>query len=242
MQKKIKVLKKHPGVLNAIIFLWLSFLFLALQLSLQSHIPFINFDFLIKFINREWPLSIVAFFLTVSLAGYHSSSRMLFRCFVILVAFRSLQGLFLDFNKLVFLILFALVSISYIFDQLLSTVFNKSFYAPLYSEQSLFPPRVIFPEVQVLREEEVMIDGTLTNWDDEGLFVRGKPTGLLRPEIVSVQISYGGKTFLFKGQVVSISDDLFGCGIIILEKQTNVDWSDFIRLLDELGLNPKFTR
>jgi len=242
MRRKLKVLKNHPTITNINIFVILALGLLALQLSLQSHIPFINFDFLIKYFNREWPLFFLGFTLSLTLISYYKISHWIYRVFVIAVAFRALQGLFIDFNKLIFIILFIMIIISYLFDQLLSSLFTKSFYQARYTEESLFPPRDFLPKITLNSNDEEIFKGHMTNWDSEGFFVRGVSTRLIIAEDIHIVVEYGGKIFPFEGSIVSISDDLQGCGIIVVDTDNKTKWNDYIDMMNDLGLDPQLTR
>ncbi len=86
--------------------------------------------------------------------------------------------------------------------------------------------------------------GYLTNWDENGCFIRLDSDFQSFSE-AQVRIHFAGKVFLQEGEVVAESQDLRGVGIKFkhTSKELNVfHWSEFTELIHELGFLPERLR
>lgn len=239
----LKVWTFHPNSRNALVFMALAVLFLILQQSLQSGLPFLNGAFLKKVLIDEW--SVLIFFIPALFATVlqHRMAPRFFALYSAFIAFRSLEGLFLDFNKLVLFVLFFHVVISYGFYQILTWTYSRASFTPNFTEDSLHPPmgRQIPVEVK-LGETNAM--GRLTNWDAEGAFIWLDEKLTARARIGDVRVTWEGHHFEAKGTIVSGTWDGRGVGIewknVPVEKEEG--WSNLMALFNDYGYDPRLLR
>lgn len=239
----LKVWSFHPNSRNAIIFMGLSVLFLILQQSLQSGLPFMNGAFLKKVVSDEWPVLLFLAPALYTTAKQYRIAPNFFALFTASVVFRSLEGLFLDFNKLVLLVLFFHIMMSYGFYQLLNWTYSRASFSPNFRSDNLHIPMGRSIHAQVVLNDQIL-SGRLTNWDSDGAFVwlEGKlPTSAT---VVELLVSWEGHSFKAKGTIVSATWD--GQGIGIEWEHTTVrteeGWDNLMALFEDYGYEPQLLR
>ncbi len=240
--KNLKVWLFHPTVRNTLVFVFLSLLFVVVQRSLHAGLPFVNATFLEASLREEWVLVAAAIPLVLSLVRHHRSLVVLFPLFVALVTYRSLEGIFLNFNKVLLVVLFVYVCIAYMLHQLMSASVRRASFTPNYAPSVLGHPIGVRLPVTLTASGEQRV-GYLTNWDHEGAFVwledawhagRG----------VTLAVSAFGVAFQAKGTVVATAWDNRGIGVE-LERVRSFDgqgWDALIELLDDRGFQPALLR
>ena len=242
--EQLKVKKKDVLVLNLIVFLGLSFIFLYLQYAYRNHLSPFSTAYLRKSLELFWYVSIPLIACAFLVWRHHRWSIPVYSFCVGLVSYKVVEGLFLEFNKIIVIALFCYVVISYFLYQLFSYYLDMASLNANYSPDDLFDP--------LLREIPcaVVADGTeypgiLTNWDDEGCFVKltnSLPTILPNAKVL---IHFKGRKFEQEGELVAHSIDLKGIGIKFGKspKGLNVfNWAEFNELVHELGYKPERLR
>ena len=241
--QNLKVWTFHPTARNTLLFIVLSFLFLILQRSLQSNLPFMNLVFLKKTLLDEWPIWVGSMPACWLLYRHQASSRTAFVFFCVLVVFRSLEGLFLNFNKVLMIVLFMYVCMAYAFYQLLSWTFSRAVFSPNFKEDDLHAPMAHRIPLK-LEVGDSELNGYLTNWDSEGAFIYLEKPWSDKAKNASLELVIEGEKFGAKGSVVTLTRDGMGIGLEwdktqILERRS---WSSLIELFNDLGWTPHLLR
>lgn len=239
----LKVWTFHPNSRNATFFMVLAIIFLVLQKSLQSGLPFMNLAFLKKVLVDEW---VVLLFLLPALFATLKQRKSAPRFFIVfcgVVAFRSLESLFLDFNKLVLLVLFFHVVISYGFYQLLEWTYGRASFTPNFTCDGLFRPMGRAIEVQV-KVDDAIVRGRLTNWDEDGAFLWLADKLPARARNVAVTVFWENHEFQAKGTIVSGTWDGTGIGIEwhTTTVETEDGWKNLMALFGDYGYDPSLLR
>lgn len=241
--RNLKVWTFHPTSRNAILFMLLSVLFLVLQQSLQSGLPFMNTAFLKKVLLDEWPVLVFIIPALYSTFKQHRRAPKYFALYAMVVAFHSLEGLFLDFNKLVLLVLFFHVVIAYGFYQLLTWTYARAAFTPNFKADTLHIPMGKMINVEI-KSGENLIQGRLTNWDEDGAFIWLEQKCPLPSSHVTVSINWEGYIFEAKGTIVSGTWDERGIGIewrhSIIEIETG--WKNLMAVFSDYGYDPRLLR
>jgi hypothetical protein len=239
----LKVWTFHPNSRNAIVFMVLAALFLVLQQSLQSGLPFMNAAFLKKVAADEWAVLIFFIPALISTLQQRRSSPKLFALYVSVVAFRSLEGLFLDFNKLVLLVLFFHIVISYGFYQLLTWTYSRAAFSPNFRSDNLYTPmgRVIESELAI---DSQILNGRLTNWDEDGAFFWLEDSIPKNAQDLLVKVKWENHVFQAKGTIVSATWDGKGIGIEWADTsvKTEEGWNNLMALFSDYGYDPRLLR
>ena len=239
----LKVWTFHPTSRNALGFIFLSVLFLVLQQSLQSGLPFLNVAFLKKVLTDQWLLIMISLPAVYTTLRQRKTAPRWFAIFTAFVAYRSLEGLFLDFNKLVLVVLFFHVVISYAFYQLMQLTYTRAAFSPNYAVDTLHTPMGM-PIPVSLAHGNLTLTGRLTNWDDDGAFVWLESELDSTVKVVSIQVLWEGHVFQEKGAVVSGTWDGKGIGIE-WEKTLPTEedgWCNLMALFEDYGYEPKLLR
>ena len=225
------------------IFMVLSLFFLILQKSLQSSLPFLNIVFLQKSIIDEWGILIISITAFVMTYRQNHNARYFFGIFCAAVIFRSLEGLFLNFNKILMIVLFTYVCMTYTFYQLLNWSFTRAIFSPNYLIDNLHSPMALRIPVKVTNEDKIF-EGYLTNWDQEGAFLFLDQVWDDRIRDVTVDIQLEGHDFGAKGSVVSATWDGKGIGVEWNKKSLpgKLSWSALVDLFEDLGWEPRLLR
>ena len=243
MKENLKVTSFHPGAKNALLFVLLSLFFVVLQRSLQSSLPFMNWVFLQTTLLAEWPLLFLALPTSLMLLKHRHYARYALAIFCGWVIFRSLEGLFLNFNKVLMVMLFIYVCMSYTFYQLLSWIFSRAIFSPNFTRQDLRPPMAHRINVQIsLRGQNYA--GYLTNWDPEGAFIYLAEPWTRELGELELSVLLEGKEFAAVGRLATMTWDARGIGVewnkaVIPGK---LPWNSLVELFQELGWQPELLR
>jgi hypothetical protein len=240
---QLKVKKKDVLVLNLIAFLGLSFVFLYLQYAYRHHLSPFSLPYLKKSLELFWYAIIPLFFSSVLVWKHHRWSLSVYSFCVVLVSYKVIEGLFIEFNKIIVIALFFYTVISYFIYQLYGHYLSLASLNANYSPSDLYDPLLKqMPCDLVLNEANFA--GFLTNWDEEGCFIK-LTQPLMAADKVKVSILFKGRNFVQEGEVVAQSVDLTGVGIKFGKspKGLNVfNWTEFFELIQELGFKPERLR
>lgn len=241
--QNLKVWSFSPVARNAISFMVLSVFFVVLQKSLHASVPYLNLTFLKKALLDEWLVVALLVPAVFHVARHDGRSRYLFGLFCCAVVVRSLEGLFLNFNKVLMVVLFLYICIAYTFSQLISYAFSRASYSPNYAPDILGEPMAKKIPV-VVAKGGVEHAGHLTNWDTSGVFVYLAPAWTAGPGPVDFSVELEGHRFQAKGAVVCATLDGRGIGIELTEDQVSepLTWTSMVDLLADFGWEPSLLR
>ncbi len=242
--EQLKVRKKDILIVNLMLFLFLSFVFLFLQYAYRHHLSPFSVAYLRKSLELFWYVLAPIFLSFIAIWNHHKWAKYFYAFCVSLICYRVIEGLFIEFNKIIVIALFFYVSIAYFLYQLFDYYMGLASLNPNYSKDDLFDP--LLREIHCeLIEGEKIVAGILTNWDEEGCFVLLNDASGTELSKVNVVINFKGRSFEQHGEVVAHSIDFRGVGIKFgkTPKGLNVfNWDEFTELVDELGYKPERLR
>lgn len=242
--EQLKVRKKDILVLNLIVFLFLSFVFLYLQYAYRHHLSPFSLVYLRKSLELFWDAILPLSICSALVWKHHRFSAPFFTFCVSLVSFKVIEGLFIEFNKIIVVTLFFYLVIYYFLYQLYVYYLSMASLNANYVMSDLFSP--LLKEVNcTLKWEQDELQGNLTNWDGEGCFVKLTSAVLNPGDKVHVRIDFKGRSFEQQGEVVAQSVDFTGIGIKFgkTPKGLNIfNWAEFNELVHELGYKPERLR
>lgn len=241
--EQLKVKKKDVLVMNLIIYLGLSFIFLCLQYAYRHQLSPFSAAYLKKSFELFWYALIPLIIAAILVWKHHRWSVSLYSFCILLVSYKVIEGLFLEFNKIIVIALFFYVVIAYFLYQLFSHYLSLASLNANYSPSDLFDPLLKeIPCALIIENSE--FSGYLTNWDEEGCFLKLQ-TPLSEISRGKLVIQFKGRTFEQEGELVAHSRDFQGIGIKFGEtpKELNVfNWAEFTELIHELGFKPERLR
>lgn len=241
--EQLKVRKKDTIIVNVIIFLALSFLFLYLQHAYRHHLSPFSFIYLKKGLELFWYLAILLVFSSIMIWRHSSTALFWYQCSIALVGFKVIEGLFIEFNKIIVVAMFFYVVISYFLYQLLKFYLGLARVNSNYSSTDLFAPLLKNLPCKIISNNDE-VSGNLTNWDEDGCFIKLDSPNTL-PDKISVTVYFKDREFIQEGEVVSSTLDLTGFGIRFDKKVKNMsifNWSEFMEIAHELGFQPERLR
>lgn len=242
--EQLKVKKKGMIVLNCIFYLILSFFFVYLQYAYRSHVTPFSLLYVQKSLELFWYLTLVLLVTAWSLWRHHRFCTVFFAFSTFMISFKILEGLFIEFNKMIVVTFFFYIVISYFLYQLLKEYLLSARLNANYQSSDMFKPLLTNLECKV-KSQFGEIKGLLTNWDEEGCFIKLEEEPRHKLKKVELIINFQGREFMEKGEVVAQSTSLNGVGIKLKNssKDLNVfNWNEFIELVNELGFDPKRLR
>jgi hypothetical protein len=236
--EQLKVKKRDTIIGNTITYLLLSFLFLYLQYAYRHHLSPFSWIYLRKGAELFWYVAFPVIISCVLIWKHHRYARIAFCISLFTVGFKVVEGLFIEFNKVIVVALFFYSVISFFLYQLLAEYLSLASLNPNYSSSDLFDPLLQKIPCTVEVNEQVK-SGYLTNWDHEGCFVKLSLDSI--PQSVIVTVHFHERDFIQMGEVVSHAVDLSSFGIKFNKTPKNLkvfNWTEFIELIDELGFQP----
>ena len=241
--EQLKVKRKDIVVTNVLIHLGLAFLFLYLQYAYRHHLSPFSFVYLRKSAELFWYVAIPISVSAAMVWRHHSWAIPAYNFCILLVGFKVVEGLFIEFNKIIVIALFFYAVVSYFLYQLLGYYYRLASINANYSSSDLFGP-LLRKIPCTFSFGEQSISGFLTNWDEEGCFVKLEGSKKL-PRKVKIRIDFKGRVFTQDGEVVAEALDFSGVGIKF-ERTTKdlkvFNWSEFNDLIHELGFKPERLR
>ena len=239
MSKK-KFTYRSPVVWNVILFVIFSYLFLFLQDAYHESIPEINHFELLSFIKLN-KFQAALFLLTC--VGVYRLSRfipILYGAATLYTVTFTVHGLWLEFSKLIIVLLFFYILFSYYLYQFLKQDIKESYYNPLFEDKFLFKPMCFKIPVLLVSENNEKAEGHLTNWSEGGFFMYLENPKPLKGKH-QVTVNFDGHEFHAFAKVVTKLKDQNGFGFKILpeKEEQNLNWNKFLNIVYEMGYQPE---
>ncbi|MBY0517768.1 MAG: hypothetical protein K2P81_12735 [Bacteriovoracaceae bacterium] len=196
-----------------------------------------------KALLDEWLVALLSIPAFVSIYLHRYYSKYFFAFFAFVITFKSLEGLFIDFNKVLMVVLFLYVCMSYAFYQLLGWKFSRAVFTPNFSAQILGSPMALRTMVE-LKSSEGNWTGYLTNWDAEGAFIYLDKPWPKANRKADLSLTIDGHLFEAKGTVIAATWDEMGIGVEWNQdiKTEALSWNSLIELFNDLGWEPTLLR
>ena len=203
--------------------------------SLEEGISALDIQGFLKFLNQNTSLLTVAGLSFISVLFLSSFAPMLFLIFCALSLYKSAIYFTIDFDKLILILSFLYVILSYNFYQFLKMELREPFYNPNFPLNIIPSYKNILLPVKV-KKAGIEYDAHLTNWGANGFFCKligdGNPRG-----VVEIEATIDGHSFFAEGVVVTRVRG--GLGVRIRKSLIpEMGWIDFYGIISELGYRP----
>jgi hypothetical protein len=241
--EQLKVKKKDTIILNVVIYLVLSFFFLYIQHAYRHHLSPFSLVYMKKGLELFWYVAITLSISACLIWKHHKYSILMYRLSIFVVSFKVVEGLFIEFNKIIVIAMFFYLTISYFLYQLLNYYLSLASINPNYSQQDLFEPLLRKIDCKIMADD-IEVAGHLSNWDNEGCFVKLNEAKAF-PQTVKIQVAFRDREFIQTGEVVAATLDLTGIGIKFEKTPKDLsifNWSEFMDIVHELGFKPERLR
>lgn len=241
--EQLKVKKKDTIITNVLIYLCLSFFFLYIQHAYRHHLSPFSVVYFKKSFELFWYVAIYLGAASFLIYHHHRMSLLIYKIGVFLVGFKVVEGLFVEFNKIIVIAMFFYIVISYFLYQLLKFYLELASINPNYADSDLFPP--LLREIRCkINSDDFEIDGHLSNWDPDGCFIKmNEPRNI--SDKVKVTIYFRDREFSEHGEVVAVTTDSSGVGIKFEKTAKEIstfNWAEFMEIAHELGFQPERLR
>lgn len=241
--EQLKVKKKDTIIMNVVIYLGLTFFFLYLQHAYRHQLSPFSWVYFQKGLELFWYVAVVLGTSAVLIWRHHRYSILAYKIAIFLVGFKVVEGLFVEFNKIIVIAMFFFAIISYFLYQLLAHYLQLASINPNYAPSDLFGPLLKHIPCQI-STENLEVRGHLSNWDQDGCFIKLDGAQSF-PRHVRVKIFFADREFLQEGEVVAGTLDLTGVGIKFDKAQKDINvfnWAEFMEIVQELGFQPERLR
>lgn len=239
-----KVNKRTGPIKNVGLFLLIILFINYIELSLIKKVSAFGLSNLLDFARNESWLIIISFIGIISIFRLSKWSLFFMPLAALSSAGHSLYLLQADFNKLIMIILFLQIVVSFYFFINLRYELRLSAYNPCVSGlMSFFKPKLALPViVHEEGHESAEIMGQLTNWDSESCYIKLNSMEQFKGNDISLIVDHMGLQFRQDGTIVSIARDNQSVGILFKESQNNspFGWKDFYYILDNKGILPEY--
>jgi len=226
---------KRPAVIrNAILFCILSLFFLSVIESLEGGVSALNIKGFLAFLKSNKLLLFFSSFSILSIVSLRKASPYIFLGYCATTAFYSLTLFFVDFDKLILILNFFYIVVSYSFFLFLRIELDEPFYNPRYTKNIL--PNYLGETFPVeLKRNGKSQQAYLTNWGSNGFFCRLESTQEKLRGKVEIESILEGHSFFAEGEVITRGLD--GVGIRISANPVpNMGWINYYGIISEQGM------
>jgi hypothetical protein len=155
-----------------------------------------------------------------------------------------------EFSKMILVLLFFYLLLSYYLIQFYSMDLDESFYNPRFDDKNLFDPMLTRIKCEIVQrglnveaDYDVMAEGFFTNWSEEGCYIFLEKSVLLKGDL-SLVIEMNGLKFYQDVSIVSKIKNGSGYGLrfIPVEKRqikNHLGWKEFYEIIEEMGYTPE---
>lgn len=238
----IKIFYRSTTIWNILLYILLSFVFIYLSRAIYVSTSIFEKQFLISFIKQNslfiglYAITCLSVYLLIRV------SKALFLLTSVATVVFITHLLFQDFSKLITLILFLYIIVSYYLYNFLDTQLNEAFYNPMFKEDNLFEPMLKKFKAELI-VNSLEIPGYLTNWNENGFYLSLKEE--IKPRSIknaSVKIFFEEHEFSCKVKLVSSLRDNKSFGFKVYENNEHEDlsWFSFYQIIDKMGYQVEF--
>jgi hypothetical protein len=248
---KIKIYYRSPVLWNMILFVCFSFGFLFLQDVFYNISTILNKTILREFVLNHL-VTIGLFSITIlSLLLMKKISKMLLVFVVATTLLQTVLNLNTEFSKMILVLLFFYLLLSYYLIQFFSMDLDESFYNPKFDEKHLFEPMLTKIQCEIFNNKandeedglEGIANGYFTNWSQEGCYVFFNEVIDLKGPL-RLQVEMDGHKFSQEISVVSRFKNKKGYGFRFISSQkrqikNHLGWNEFYEIIEEMGYSPE---
>lgn len=236
----LKIIYRSAVVWNVILHILMSFLFIFLQEAIYQEDSVFNIGFIRSISFSILPLLVVGAVSLFFIFNLKKVSKYFYILTVSAVSLYSAYHLISDFSKLILIVLFFYLLVSYYLYFLLTSELEQSYYNPGFSSQNLFDPMLLKINVKLseMKTKKSHL-GVLTNWDEDGCFVKLE-TPLEKHSQLELEILYMNHSFKQKVAAVTILKNKEGIGLKL--KQTDNTWENFYKIISDMGMKVEYVK
>lgn len=246
---KVKIYYRSPMVWNIFLFCMFSIAFVFLQEVYVSLTTVTNKEVLVNLLKQSSVILYLTLigFTSVCIFKLLKVSRFLFM-FVVLSTFAlTIINLDKEFSKIIIVMTFFYLVVAYNLYHFMLIEFDEAYYNPNFHTNNLFEPMVKKIKVNIKSNDgQLLGEGHLTNWSQEGCFVYMHEKVNLNKKL-TLEINFGNKIFSQDCILSSKLSDKVGYGFKFVTSSNHnndnlMNWNSFYEIIDQLGYKPELIR
>lgn len=237
----VKIVSRSGLVWNLALFCLLQVAFLHVVTEVHQGQSALNLQSLKGFILERMPLLGLSLVLIYGVLQLKKFSLILFPLHTLIIAWFSSQIFQAGLDKVVLILLFAYIVLSYVMFMMWRLELDEAAYRPGYDKRSLYR----FLEYNLVAELSVggqeLARGQLSNWDEFSFFIHlgeGKPQRMAR--VVDVTMQLNGNSFQTRAKLVSHGPHGVGFRVIEESSLASKDWKSFYDIIKSRGYINRF--
>jgi len=153
------------------------------------------------------------------------------------------HSLYQNYNKITLLALFIVAGFSFFFAAFWQKELEESYYNAKFDIWELNERRADDLKVQILKDKKEMMTGVITNWSDNGCFVRfHKPLKISFSKDINLKITFNGKVFHQPARQVVARRDNNGAGFAFFSEDSTdlYNWKHLYAILYDRSYLPEY--
>lgn len=237
----LRIIYRSAVIWNVVLHFVLSLLFLVLQQAIYQEKSVFSVSFFKSTLVDFWPILGLVIISSLLVFNLKKISHIVFIVTIGIVSAISAYHLWLEFSKLILLVLFIYILASYYLSFMLKADLHQAFYNPGFSEEDLFDPMLLRIKVDVIENKSGKTNqGYLTNWDEDGCFIKLDEL----PKEKNLQINFYFKDHVFTelGSITTISKKNKGIGVRFISSNESHGWKEIYRIISDMGMNVEYIK
>ena len=236
---KLQLRRRGAIIRNQILFVLLSVVYLQVVREIAQGQSAINRGAFLLLVEQHQWLFILGFFTLVLTYYGKKLAKHFFVIYSISIIFLSIQAFLQSFDKIILVLNFIYILLSYYFYMFFTAELERALYHPGFVDNSI-GAKCEYDLPVSLEYSKLKTTGHLSNWDEDSCFVFIDGDDKLPCGQVVLSIVFEGQTFTFQGVVRTRVGQ--GVGIKIESKKKEMfDWSDLYEIISNRGYRLRFT-
>lgn len=236
----LKIMYRSAVIWNIVLHFMLSLIFLFLQQAIYEERSLLNIVFLKSIITSYWPVISLVALSSLLVFNLKKLSYLLYVFSIFLISIYSSYLLWFDFSKLILLVLFIYLLVSYYLSFMLKSDLDQAFYNPGYSEKDLFDPMLMKISVEILDvKNNKKYSGHLTNWDEEGCFIK-LDGEFPKKKDLEMTFFFRGHEFKELASIATISKKGSGIGVRFTKTMSKKGWKEIYKIVSDMGIDVEY--
>lgn len=240
---KLKIIYRSAVIWNVILHIIMTCAFVLLQEAIYQENSVFNPIFVKNVAMDLLPIIILAATALVFVFNLKKISAYFYLLSVLLVFSYTSYNLANDFSKLILIVLFIYVLTSYYLFFFLKTELQQSYFNPGFTDENLFEPMLFKINANLVDKiNNKKYPGILTNWDEEGCFIKlSHPIEKIKK--LELEVVYLGHSFKQKVRAVTVLKDKNGLGLRLDRSDKSSDqWKDIYKIISDRGMKVEFVQ
>ena len=238
---RLELYRRGTIIRNQMIFIILSFIFLQIVHETAVGRSAIDKKTLFLLLEKHRMLFVLGV-VTLILTYYGKKlAKYFFVFYASGIIVLSLQAFVGSFDKIILILNFIYILLSYYFYFLFASELNQSLYSPGFANNSI-GAKCEYDLPVSLERPKIEDFGKLSNWDRESCFVAVNDGNKLPRGNINLSIIFEGQKFSFQGIVGSRVGQGIGIRIKSDNERKMFDWLDFYEIIQSRGYRLRFAR